>query len=243
MYLVARGANLNVQTLYFKEIPLHLAIQERHTSLISFLIDVRSNLDVRNHEGENSVFLAVRWCGVDVLNKLLDAGARADLYNKAAASPLHVCVDFLDVDAARALLVKGANPNYQNNAGQTPFHVACERRQLELAQLFYTSGSDVDVRDAQLRTAWACCDRQFKMDVANEVEPEIVPEVHPRIPRVDSMQWLHDGKCFLCQRLAAERLVLPCRHKVLCRTCTGQFFERYSSCPQCYMAVFASVKP
>jgi hypothetical protein len=232
-----------VQTAYFKEIPLHLAIQERHTRLISFLIDAKSNLDVRNYEGENSVFMAVRWCGVDVLNKLLDAGARPDLYNKAAASPLHVCVDFQDVDAARALLVKGANPNYQNNAGMTPFHVACERHELELAQLLYTSGADADVRDAHLRTSWACCDKQFKMDVANEVEPEEIPEIHHPIPRVDSMQWLHDGKCFVCQWMAAERLVLPCRHKVLCRNCTSRFFERYSSCPQCYMAVFASVKP
>jgi hypothetical protein len=185
----------------------------------------------------------VRWCGVDVLNKLLDSGAAPNLYNKAAASPLHVCVDFIDVDAARALLVKGADPNYQNNAGQTPFHVACARRERELAQVFYQSGADLEVRDAELRTAWQCCDKEFKMAVTEEVEEQPEVDVPRGVPKVDSMQWLYDGKCFVCQRMPAERVVLPCRHNVLCRMCTQQFFERYSSCPQCAIAVFASVKP
>jgi hypothetical protein len=53
-------SSVNVQASYLKGIPLHLAIQERHTGLIGFLIDGRSNLDIRHHQGENAVFLAVR---------------------------------------------------------------------------------------------------------------------------------------------------------------------------------------
>lgn len=240
--LLEKGARVNAQTKYFRETPLHLAIQEKKSEMISLLLDHGANPDIRNHEGENCVFLAIRWCDVDILGKLLDAGANPNLYNKEAASPLHICVDFLAYDAARVLLMKGADPNYQNNKGQTPFHVACVRREVMLAQIFYESGADPDVRDAELRTAWKCCDDDFKAKVLQEVPDDPIVEPAAKIPEQDSRQWLIDGKCFMCKNLVADKVVLPCRHKVLCEQCSSQFFEQYGSCPQCYMAVFAAVK-
>ena len=240
--LIEKGAKIDAQTAYFRETPLHLAIQERKTEMIDLLLDKGANCDIRNYEGENSVFMAVRWCGVDILEKLLDAGANPNLYNKEAASPLHVCVDYLAYDAARALLMKQADPNYQNNNGQTPFHVACVRKEVMLAQIFYESGADPDVRDAELKTAWMCCDEEFKAKVLQELPDDPIVEPPGHVSEQNSRQWLIDGKCFMCKNLVADKVVLPCRHRVLCEQCSSQFFEQYSSCPQCYMAVFAAVK-
>jgi hypothetical protein len=83
--LASNGANVNAQTSYFKEIPLRVGIQEREHKMIDFLIASKSNVNMRNYQGENSVFLAVRWYSVDVLNKLLDSGANPHLYNKTVA--------------------------------------------------------------------------------------------------------------------------------------------------------------
>jgi hypothetical protein len=210
--------------------------------VIKFLLENAANPDIRNYEGENSVFLAVRWCKVDVLTILLDASANPNLYNKNAASALHLCVDFKAEDHARTLLMKGGDPNYQNNQGQTPFHVACERKESVLAQVFYESGADPEVRDADLWRAWDCCDEEFRTIVTEETpEVPLKPNVE-NLPEPDAKAWLYEGKCFVCQQLLADKLVLPCRHKVLCHNCSAQFFELYSSCPQCYMSVYAATQ-
>lgn len=140
--------------------------------------------------------------------------------------------------------MKGADPNYQNSEGQTPFHVACERGQEILAQIFYESGADPEVRDAQLRTVWKCCSEEFKAKVIPPPfdDGSLNKGNEGFISPQDSQKWLTDHKCFLCQQLDADRVLLPCKHKVLCHKCASQFFEQYSSCPQCYMAVYAAVK-
>ena len=209
--------------------------------MIDFLLGAGANPNIRNYEGENCVFLAVRWCGVDVLERILDAGGDPNLYNKAAASPLHLCVDFLASDAAQVILAKGANPDYQNSEGQTPLHLACARRELNLAQLLYDKGANPEVRDAQLRNVWGCCDAEFKAVVTREAPPPEPPAPEGPPKPVDPMQWLIDGKCFVCQTEAADRGLLPCRHKVLCHNCASGFLEHYNSCPQCYMAIYGTV--
>lgn len=192
---------------------------------------------------ENTVFLAVRWGNTDILEKLLSHNANPNTYNKNATSPLHLCVEFNNADAARILLMKGADPNYQNSDGQTPFHMAVLKGNVQLSQIFYESGADPEVRDAELRTVWKCCTDEFKDQVTMAPPDEGPPKPEEAAPPPeDPRQWLIDGKCFMCRENNADRLLLPCRHKVICQRCAEQFFEQFSTCPDCYMAVFASVK-
>ena len=187
--------------------------------------------------------MAIRWGNTDILELLLNHNANPNIYNKTSASPLHLCVDLHAYDAARLLLMKGADPNYQNSDGQTPFHYAVIKKELPLAQIFYESGADPEIRDANLQIVWDHCTEEYKNQVMSITieEPPPPPEPEP-IPRVNSRQWLLDGKCFLCKEMDADRFLLPCRHKCLCHNCASQFLEQYSSCPDCYGAVFAAVK-
>ncbi|OHT08235.1 hypothetical protein TRFO_23312 [Tritrichomonas foetus] len=192
---------------------------------------------------ENSVFLAVRWGNTDILELLLNHNANPNIYNKSATSPLHLCVEFHAADAARLLLMKGADPNYQNNDGQTPFHVAVVNGDVQLSQIFYESGADPEIRDASLKIVWDCCSEDFMKEVTMAPPDEGPPPPPPEpLPRENSRQWLLDGKCFVCREMDADRYLLPCRHKCVCHSCSEQFFEQYSTCPDCYMAVFAAVK-
>ena len=175
---------------------------------------------------------------------LIDYAADPNLYNKLAASPLHLCVDYQAEEEARTLMLKGADPNYQDNDGKTPFHVAAQRRNVTMGSLFFESGADPEVRDANLHSVWDLCDEEYKEKIyPNDVQPSKPSSKLDGPGEDDGMQWLRDEKCFMCKDNEADRILLPCKHRVLCHNCSNQFLEEYAVCPQCHMAVFAAVKP
>jgi hypothetical protein len=175
---------------------------------------------------------------------IIDGGADPNFYNKQAASPLHVCVDYDAEEEARTLMLKGADPNYQDSKGMTPFHVAAERKCAKMASLFFQSGADPDVRDAELRTVWETCGPEFKQKIyPSEISKQKDSDDEAPPAEDDGKQWLRERKCFVCKTNDANRVLLPCRHLVLCHLCSAKFLEQFTYCPECEMAVYAAVKP
>lgn len=243
-YLIAQGYKVNAQTHYFRETPLHLAIQQNRKEIVELLLENGADPNIRNYDGENTVYCAIRWSEVDVCKALLDKGANPNIYNKIALSPLHVCVDLEKNDFLRLLLRNKADPDYQNSQGQTPFHVAVERGLEQLAASFATGGADPEVRDAELITVWNLNSAEFKDRCIPPEVPESILEKSSsnKSYASDELAWLKKGLCFFCQKFAADRIVLPCRHKVICHSCAPSFFEEHGECPQCEVAIWAAIK-
>ncbi|EAX85189.1 hypothetical protein TVAG_383780 [Trichomonas vaginalis G3] len=229
---------------YHKETPLHLAVQENKLDIINLLLENKADPNIRNFDGENVIFTAIRWSHPDLIELLIQNKADPNMYNKKSLSPLHVCVEYKAEAEARTLMLHGANPRYQDSQGKTPFHVAVQNRDTEMSKLFLECGDDLAlIRDNNLKTVWDSCPAEFK----NTVIPVEIPQPEDNSnkkekPAEDEMQWLKDKKCCMCKNMDAERILLPCRHCVLCNNCTPKFLEQYFQCPVCKMAIFAAAK-
>lgn len=137
-----------------------------------------------------------------------------------------------------------ADPRYQDSLGRTPFHTAVLNRDSEMSKLFLECGDDLAlVRDNSLKTVWDGVPEEFKKTVIPQDIPQ--PENNgnnKEAPPEDEYQWLKDKKCFMCRKMDAEKIVLPCRHCVLCNNCTPKFLETHFQCPQCKMAIFGAAR-
>lgn len=220
-----------------------MAIQENHKNVITLLLSKNANPDIRNYEGETAIFIAIRYGHTDLFQQLIDAGANPNLYNKSAQYPLHICVEYKEGEASRNLMLMGADPNLQDNQGHTPFHIAAKNGDLETARIFTESGANPEIRNAQLQNVWDLCNEELINELnPPEADPESAKQEAPPDDAEDPLQWNKDGKCFVCRSYMADRILLPCRHRVVCQHCSSRFFEEHGKCPLCDSAVYAAIK-
>lgn len=223
---------------------MHLAIQENREEIVVYLLEHQANPNIRNYEGECAIHVAIKWSSPKLIDAILEHGGNPNLYNKNAESPLHICVSLKLVEAARTLMLKGANLNYQDSNGQTPFHLAVSIESSEMSKLFFESGSDPDVKDANLKTVWDICSKELYQYLnPKPIEKATKPDSRIGLgSERDFEKWNEGKQCYVCKKNEANRVLLPCRHKVVCNNCSSKFFEENSSCPICSMAVYAAIK-
>jgi ankyrin repeat protein len=153
--LLKHGAMVDVKDKNFGQTPLMNAVKKNHPEIIDILIKNGASVDYKDKREKTAIDLAeVRKLKniKEVLLKALDKTPQAKL-NRA----LIEAIASKDVDGAKVLLSEGANENALDEKRQSVLIQATKTGSLEMVELLIEFKSDLDIKDAESRSAifWA----------------------------------------------------------------------------------------
>ncbi len=110
---------INARDIVNGESALHIVVQRRDATWISFLTAKGANPNTRDKQGVTPMMLAANLGFLEGLQSLIDAGGRVDDANDAGETPLISAVHRRDTTMMRILLKAGANPDRADNSGRS----------------------------------------------------------------------------------------------------------------------------
>ncbi|MDR0323844.1 MAG: ankyrin repeat domain-containing protein [Treponema sp.] len=134
--------------------PIHYAVMNNHSGLISFLLEKNIDINIKTSSGAAALHEAVRLGNLQVINIILGSGADVNITDAKGNSPLHIGAP-LEVhrEIINLLLSRGANPNLRDEHGETPLHISLIlNRPLDVIQVLLGGGSDVKIRNIEGKT-------------------------------------------------------------------------------------------
>jgi len=139
----------DLDSWYFNDelTPLHLASQEGHLDIGSFLVKHGTNVAAQNQHGLTLLHQASRGGHLDLAQFLVEHGANAADQDQDGSTPLHQASQRGHLDLAQFLIKQGANAAAQDQCGSTPLHQASEWGHLDLAQFLIEHGANMADKD------------------------------------------------------------------------------------------------
>ncbi|KAM6227249.1 ankyrin repeat and death domain-containing protein 1B isoform 3-T3 [Spheniscus humboldti] len=131
--LLEAGSDINVLTQVCTQYPsstqnnssaLQIAIQNRHLSLVTFLIGKNIDLVPKPEQKNSPLHLAVINNHLPVVKSLLDADHDINSLNHRQETPLHLAADLGDVELVEVLLKAGCDLKTVDKHGKTALAVA-----------------------------------------------------------------------------------------------------------------------
>ncbi|MCL2802255.1 MAG: ankyrin repeat domain-containing protein [Treponema sp.] len=134
--------------------PIHYAVIENHSGMISFLLDKNIEIDIKSTSGATALHEAVRIGNMEVIMLLIEKGADVNAVDAKGNTPLHTGIPpEFHRDVITVLLANGANPNLRDMHGDTPLHIAVIlNRSSDIIQALLNGRSDVHVRNIEGKT-------------------------------------------------------------------------------------------
>jgi ankyrin repeat protein len=125
--------------------PLHLAVQDNHPEIVSFLIANGAELNVENTSeynpfvntpfGNTPLHLAVQNNRPEIVSFLITNGAKVNVKNVSGNTPLHLAVQNNRPEIVSFLIANGAQVNVKNNDGWIPLDIAFFKNRQNINQL------------------------------------------------------------------------------------------------------------
>ena len=125
---------------------LIVASENRHISIVQFLLEHGVNADTKNRDGWTALIKASKNgdSNLEIIELLLRNGAQVDIQNNEGDSALIVASQNRQAKAVKALLDCGANANIKNNDGWTALMKASQVGCTEIVQQFLDQSTQVD---------------------------------------------------------------------------------------------------
>ncbi|NBV28175.1 hypothetical protein EBS02_04035 [bacterium] len=114
-----QGANPNIQGPHGMT-PLMEAIKGHDDQMVKFLLSVKADPDIQDHDGHTALHYAVDSQKNEyILKLLLECRADPDRANQCGRTALHAAVEKQHSSLVKLLLQYGANPNLKDDQGHT----------------------------------------------------------------------------------------------------------------------------
>ena len=125
---------------------LIVASENRHISIVQFLLEHGVNADTKNRDGWTALIKASKNgdSNLEIIELLLRNGAQVDIQNNKGDSALIVASQNRQAKAFKVLLDCGANANMKNNDGWTALMKASQVGCTEIVQQFLDQSTQVD---------------------------------------------------------------------------------------------------
>lgn len=119
--------DLNVGYGVFGDWPIHILCRRNELSLVEFIINHDSKVNVSNLKGINPIYIACENNNVSLVKFLVENGSTVDHIVKMGEIPniLHLACENKNEELFCYLLEHGANFEIQNNKKWKPIHLAC----------------------------------------------------------------------------------------------------------------------
>jgi hypothetical protein len=199
--------------------------REIYDLLTSYQVDVT----LKNKDGENALFYAVRNNDEALIDDLVQRGVDVNDRNDSGITPLYVAVSLKRVKLVKKLLDHKADPKAEIHPS---FKLAKEMEHKELLALLGELGAaSADIRGTRVaahktRARPGTAGGRRKRIVHEEVEEEVAKH--------------NEGFCYVCERNRASQKLIPCGHVVSCRGCIKRFIEDQPPCPVCNLKFYAT---
>ena len=139
-----------------RETPLHLAIQQRHMSVVETLLQHGADLHIENARGMMVTGMAARDGDAELVAYLWDKGA--DVYKSRAL--FHAASCLKNHDVMELLLSRGIDVNMPDRNGYTPIFAAISAHSVANVKYLLDKGIDTAIHSPKGRTvlehAYAC---------------------------------------------------------------------------------------
>jgi hypothetical protein len=121
-------------------------------NIAQHLIELGSNLNHKDAQGDTPLHWACRMGAHDIVQLLVDGGADVETSNTNMRTPLVVATENCQITCMQALLLAGGSPNgrsangnVRNNRGWTALHFASIRGNNAMIELLLRGGADIDM--------------------------------------------------------------------------------------------------
>ena len=109
--------------------PLFAALYEGYVEVAELLLELGTNIDIRDTTGETLLLKALSWPQkniVDIVKFLLGHGTDVNSRNKASRSSLHLAEYGGRLEVAQMLVEHKADVNSLDDEGKAPLHILLE---------------------------------------------------------------------------------------------------------------------
>eukprot|EP01156_Anaeramoeba_ignava_P014490 Anaeramoba_ignava/a609347_174.p1 GENE.a609347_174~~a609347_174.p1 ORF type:complete len:459 (+),score=92.98 a609347_174:240-1616(+) len=117
--LIKAGEDINKQSEFSGQTPIHLALQENKREIAIYLVENGANLNIIDNNGLTPLMIAVDIPSRDMVELLLLHGANVDAINEYGETCLHKVID-QNSKIAHLLMSYGANPFFKDNDNAIP---------------------------------------------------------------------------------------------------------------------------
>jgi ankyrin repeat protein len=128
--------------------PLFLAAESGHTEIVKMLLDVGSDIGVRENSfyKETPLYTAAEAGHVDIVRLLIDAGSDLDVANLSRGyAALYAAIEKANIKIVKMLIEAGADVNIPDvDDNYYPIHSAARTGNLDLVKMLIDAGSDVN---------------------------------------------------------------------------------------------------
>ncbi|XP_066172726.1 ankyrin repeat and SOCS box protein 3 isoform X2 [Sylvia atricapilla] len=141
--LLEAGADFNNVTTESSSTPLFLAVENRHTEVVEFLLQHGTNVEgSHSWSGWNSLHQASFQGSTEIMQMLLEKGAGKDCRDDFGITPLFVAAQYGQLESLQLLLSHGADVNCQAKDRATPLLIAAQEGHLDCVKLLLAAGAD-----------------------------------------------------------------------------------------------------
>jgi ankyrin repeat protein len=134
-------------------IPLHYAIISKNIKAINLLLSYKSNPNITDKDGYNSLFHSVRSRSLEICKIILPLISNINARSVNGENALHVACNYKLHSIAELLIKAGININaYDNNNEITPLHYSILIGDSVLVELLISNHANINVQDAHGNT-------------------------------------------------------------------------------------------
>lgn len=145
--------------------PLHISAREGHLSIVKFLIENGTKIDVRNRKKQTSLHWAVYNGRIKIIKYLIEKGAFIEAVDDDGASPFAWAAYVNKLETANLLINMGAELNSRDYDNNTPLHWACYRGHVEIVRFLIENGVNVGWKNKNGYTPIECAVENGHYDV------------------------------------------------------------------------------
>jgi ankyrin repeat protein len=146
--------------------PLHVASEFGHSNFVSFITQMRPNVNRQNVEGKTALHLAVQGGHLQTTQLLLSSGANPNIPDLEGAVPLHYAVANNGIDIAKSLLLFGAFVNARDYSKETPLFYAIRESNSAIVDLLVNKfKADVNIANEDEESPLSYAKELFECDI------------------------------------------------------------------------------
>ncbi|KAK2495147.1 hypothetical protein MC885_004447, partial [Smutsia gigantea] len=131
---------------------LHLACANGHVEVVTFLVERKCELDLRDNEERTPLLKAIQCQQEDCAIILLQSGANPYVRDISGNNALHYAACGSRITTAARLLLCNVDMEARNKHGITPLLLAVSKNSDEMVEYLISKGANVHVVDKKKRT-------------------------------------------------------------------------------------------
>jgi len=142
--LINKGLDVNFQSGYSNEAPIHAATRKENIPLVKLLLKSGAIVNAINNSGKTALHIAVNKSNLNLLDLLIKNGADINITDNYGTTAYAIAKDKIKQESARFLIKSGAK---RNSTLDSLFIIAVKNDDIEKTKQLLKKGANIHTRD------------------------------------------------------------------------------------------------